>query len=214
MPLTAKGSEVMAKLKKEYGPESGERVFYAMKNKGTLTGVDSDDLRDDKDDILSLNRRRATDAFEKADREGLIRQPRADGLNNVTNAGIVHLAKRTGGEAVCGNRRAHSTFDRAGFEQQDPSARCVRCNAKLEVWNRIKASRGDADVGGTPEDQVPIPADYGTKLDAAADAADKLMVRLGSYMDRNDAQMCNIADSDVEAERHGIEIGGKREMVR
>jgi hypothetical protein len=111
---------------------------------------------------------------------------------------------------------------------------------------------------------VPIPADYGTKLDAAADAADKLMVRLGSYMDRNDGQMCNIADaestgnkkleedlkwlqqslkearqlgnraeaseyerdisaikrklgrkdSDVEAERRGIEIGGKREMVR
>jgi hypothetical protein len=69
----------------------------------------------------------------------------ADGVNNVTNAGILHLAKRTGGEAVCGNRRAHSTFDRTGFEQQDPSMRCVRCNAKLEVWNRIKASRGDAE---------------------------------------------------------------------
>jgi hypothetical protein len=95
MPLTAKGKEVLASMRKSYGPESGERVFYAMKNKGTLTGVDSDDLRDDKD-------------------------------------------------------------------------------------------------------EVPIPADYGTKLDAAADAADKLMVRLGSYMDRNDGQMCNIADADVK----------------
>jgi hypothetical protein len=116
MPLTAKGSEVMAKLKKEYGPESGERVFYAMKNKGTLTGVDS---------------------------------------------------------------------------------------------------RGDAAEPGTPEDQTPIPADYGTKLDRAADAADKLMVRLGSYMDRNDGQMCNIADSKradgpMDLNKLGKDIGKAR----
>jgi hypothetical protein len=99
MPLTAKGSEVMAKLKKEYGPESGERVFYAMKNKGTLTGVDS---------------------------------------------------------------------------------------------------RGDAAEPGTPEDQTPIPADYGTKLDKAVADAEKLMTRVGCYMDRNDGQMCNIADADED----------------
>jgi hypothetical protein len=114
MPLTAKGSEVMAKLKKEYGPESGERVFYAMKNKGTLTGVD----------------------------------------------------------------------------------------------------RSDAAEPGTPEDQTPIPADYGTKLDKAVADAERLMTRVGCYMDRNDGQMCNIADSDTGAERAGIEIHGKREMVR
>ena len=181
MPLTAKGSEVMAKLKKEYGPESGERVFYAMKNKGTLTGVDS----------------------ERVD--------------------------------------------------ADPFG----------------------ETNGTPEDQTPIPADYGTKLDKACADAEKLMVRMGGYMDRNDGQMCNIADavgspetyekkakslrskleklkgvpaeqqhgahasdikrieeeikhneemasalrkrrgdSDTEAERAGIEIHGKREMVR
>jgi len=69
----------------------------------------------------------------------------ADGVNNVTNAGIVHLAKRTGGEAVCGNRRAHSTYGREEFEKQDQASRCIRCNQKLEVWNRIKASRGDAE---------------------------------------------------------------------
>jgi hypothetical protein len=78
----------------------------------------------------------------------------ADGVNNVTNAGIVHLAKRTGGEAVCGNRRAHSTFDRAGFEQQDPSTRCARCSAKLEVWNRIRAQRGDAEESKAREHRV------------------------------------------------------------
>lgn len=40
MPLTKKGKKVMAALKGEYGSKKGESVFYAMKNKGTLPGVD------------------------------------------------------------------------------------------------------------------------------------------------------------------------------
>ena len=41
MPLTAKGSEIEANMKKEYGSKKGESVFYASKNKGTISGVDS-----------------------------------------------------------------------------------------------------------------------------------------------------------------------------
>ena len=88
MPLTAKGREIMANMRKQYGPEAGERVFYASKNKGVISGVDSD------------------------------------------------------------------------------------------------------------EPDVPIPADYGTKLDAVADAAEKLMVRLGAYEDRNRADN---AEDDIRA---------------
>ena len=235
MPLTAKGSEVMAKLKKEYGPESGERVFYAMKNKGTLTGVDSD---------------------ERAD---------ADGEWSVEWTGNDRQAKersfKTEGEA----RRFFSERERQ-FNKQldlyDPSGKLVK--------SAPNARRSDAAEPGTPEGQTPIPADYGTKLDVAEQKASDLMVRLGSYMDRNDGQMCNIADarradakkeiynaalgkyvpvevkkgnsriqgppkedpgfasrssraeipkeekkdSDTEAERVGIDIHGKREMVR
>ena len=40
MPLTAKGDKIMANMKSEYGAEKGERVFYASRNKGTITGVD------------------------------------------------------------------------------------------------------------------------------------------------------------------------------
>ncbi len=40
MPLTAKGEEILAAMKKEYGEEAGERVFNASKNAGTITGVD------------------------------------------------------------------------------------------------------------------------------------------------------------------------------
>lgn len=40
MPLTEKGRKIMRNMKEEYGEEKGEEVFYASKNKGTITGVD------------------------------------------------------------------------------------------------------------------------------------------------------------------------------
>lgn len=40
MPITQKGRKIMAAMKKEYGEEKGKSVFYASKNKGTITGVE------------------------------------------------------------------------------------------------------------------------------------------------------------------------------
>ena len=39
MPLNAKGKKIMAAMKKEYGAERGEKIFYASENKGTIMGV-------------------------------------------------------------------------------------------------------------------------------------------------------------------------------
>lgn len=40
MPLTAKGREILAKMEERYGSDKGKEVFYASRNKGTITGVD------------------------------------------------------------------------------------------------------------------------------------------------------------------------------
>lgn len=40
MPKTKKGKKIMAAMTKQYGKKKGERVFYASRNKGTITGVD------------------------------------------------------------------------------------------------------------------------------------------------------------------------------
>lgn len=40
MPLTKKGKKIKAAMKKQYGAEKGEQVFYASRQKGTITGVD------------------------------------------------------------------------------------------------------------------------------------------------------------------------------
>ena len=40
MPLTKKGQKIMRAMKNEYGPDRGEQVFYASRNKGTIEGVE------------------------------------------------------------------------------------------------------------------------------------------------------------------------------
>ncbi len=39
MPLTRKGKKILRAMKEHYGPEKGERVFYASANKGRIKGV-------------------------------------------------------------------------------------------------------------------------------------------------------------------------------
>lgn len=42
MPLTAKGKEILNKMEKTYPSEKkAKEVFYASRNKGTISGVDS-----------------------------------------------------------------------------------------------------------------------------------------------------------------------------
>lgn len=40
MPLTKKGQKIQTAMTKEYGAKKGKEVFYASRNKGTITGVD------------------------------------------------------------------------------------------------------------------------------------------------------------------------------
>ena len=41
MPLTAKGEEILKSMQKQYGEKKGQSVFYASKNAGKISGVDS-----------------------------------------------------------------------------------------------------------------------------------------------------------------------------
>jgi hypothetical protein len=40
MPLNDKGKKILSSMKKEYGADKGERVFYASQNKGTVKGTE------------------------------------------------------------------------------------------------------------------------------------------------------------------------------
>ena len=40
MPLNEKGKKIMKSMRKQYGKQRGEQVFYASKNKGTIKGVE------------------------------------------------------------------------------------------------------------------------------------------------------------------------------
>jgi hypothetical protein len=40
MPLTKKGKKILSAMRKKYGKKKGTSVFYASRNKQTITGVD------------------------------------------------------------------------------------------------------------------------------------------------------------------------------
>jgi hypothetical protein len=40
MPLTSKGRKIKSAMIQRYGKRRGARIFYASRNKGTITGVD------------------------------------------------------------------------------------------------------------------------------------------------------------------------------
>lgn len=56
MPLSKKGSKIMAAMKEQYGSEKGERVFYASKNAGKISGVED---RHRKRAVEKMKRQRA-----------------------------------------------------------------------------------------------------------------------------------------------------------
>ena len=47
MPLTSKGRKIMEAMEKEYGKDA-EKVFYASRNAGKITGVDPESKRKKK----------------------------------------------------------------------------------------------------------------------------------------------------------------------
>lgn len=55
MPLTSKGNDILSNMEKEYGSEKGKEVFYASKNAGTVSGVDS--AMDNRKDEMSVAER-------------------------------------------------------------------------------------------------------------------------------------------------------------
>lgn len=55
MPLTSKGNEIRSNMEKEYGPKKSEQVFYASKNKGTISGVDAADVKHVAPDKIPLS---------------------------------------------------------------------------------------------------------------------------------------------------------------
>lgn len=51
MPLTEKGEKILSQMKSQYGEKKGKEVFYASKNAGKITGVDSDERGDDNQNM-------------------------------------------------------------------------------------------------------------------------------------------------------------------
>jgi hypothetical protein len=76
MPLTNKGEKILSGMEKEYGAKKGEEVFYASRNKGTISGVDafnkvadmtSDDWKELRDKLAKFFKEEAREPEHKED---------------------------------------------------------------------------------------------------------------------------------------------------
>lgn len=68
MPLTSKGSKILAAMQAEYGEKKGKEVFYASKNAGKISGIDAKDMAPEKFERLKRDFAEWLDE-EKAERE-------------------------------------------------------------------------------------------------------------------------------------------------
>jgi hypothetical protein len=57
MPLTGKGEKILGNMQEQYGAEKGKSVFYASKNKGTISGVDAVKIKAIADSAARLRAR-------------------------------------------------------------------------------------------------------------------------------------------------------------
>jgi hypothetical protein len=90
MPLTDKGEKIKGAMEEQYGEKKGEKIFYASKNKGTISGVDA--MADYGHPVVEIAKRvdamasrfdaflvRRSDARKKADAFEEARHPRNAG---------------------------------------------------------------------------------------------------------------------------------------
>lgn len=99
MPLTAKGNEIKSAMVKEYGEKKGEEVFYASKNAGKITGVDSKDCDEMNEGSEGLKTYgdddRAHDGCHHHDLEGKTGPEIEDKGHQDAGMGLVHAKEET-----------------------------------------------------------------------------------------------------------------------
>lgn len=143
MPLSSKGEEILANMRKEYGDKKGESVFYASKNAGKISGVD----RSDKIAAIGDCVKRLMDGVGRLDaRMG----SRADASLEYHKASA-DFAKKTANKAM-----------EAG--QHDVAKKWIEYGAR----HGEEAAKKEPKIEGPPDDAPP-----GAKEDAKKDAKKK-----------------------------------------
>lgn len=94
MPLTDKGQEIMSHMKKEYGAKEGESVFYASKNKGKISGVDSvEKLKKATERVDSLHKRMDAVVVSRQDSKTMDSITLYNMVRNIDSMGLEDLKR-------------------------------------------------------------------------------------------------------------------------
>jgi hypothetical protein len=113
VPLTAKGEKIKSAMTSEYGAEKGERVFYASKNKGTISGVD------DAETLTLEQGRQRQEYYTKALKEGRITAKEYSGFMEAIGGLVAGIKRKQVADAVEGLSKRFDSFlvrRRSGFK--------------------------------------------------------------------------------------------------
>jgi|SRR5579864_7147335 len=140
MPLTAKGEKIKAAMQSEYGKEKGERVFFASKNAGKISGVD------DAETLTLEQGRQRQEYYTKALKEGRITKEEYQGFMEAIGGLVAGIKRKQVADAV---GKLAARFDsflvrrRSGFKtrhdaEKDYGVRAAVTRAMVKVGDRVR----------------------------------------------------------------------------
>jgi hypothetical protein len=167
MPLTEKGETIKGAMEEQYGEGKGEQVFYASKNKGSISGVDKSDA-----DEPALEASRASKEEERQRKgERASEQGEADPIAQLKDAELtLEQLEREQEQTEEGQERQNSI---------DDTKEQIR-GLRDQIKNSTRQALGKKTADDALED-LERRQDEAQLAKMIGDAVDKLAQRLDAY---------------------------------
>ena len=129
MPLTAKGSKILKNMEAEYGKKKGTSVFYASRNAGKISGVDSA-RRDAMSEISG-----ACDKYDAAHKD-----------DSKFSTFVSHLEKKGYSKNYATKVAAKVGREKYGAKAMGKKSAAARHDVKPKDYNSIPANRPETTL--------------------------------------------------------------------
>lgn len=177
MPLTAKGEKILEAMQEEHGKEEGERIFYASKNAGRITGVDQKNDADEKDEKKDAE----AEVKEAPTKETKTTVKEPAGEDKPDPKSQVKSAEQELKALEREQEQSEESLSRQNnIDDQKSIVRQLR-NEMRETEHKERMGIADAT------EKLEYQQDRATLMDHISDAVDRLATRLDAYAERSRA---------------------------
>jgi hypothetical protein len=173
MPLTSKGEKIHRAMVEKHGKEEGERIFYASKNAGRITGVDKKADAEEKKDAEAEVKETPTKETKTTVKEPA--EEKKDPKSEVKSAEMELKALEREQE-----QSEESQSRQNNIDDQKSIVRQLR-NEMRETEHKERMGIADAT------EKLEYQQDRATLMDAISNACDSLAQRMDAFAARRSA---------------------------